>query len=144
MEFKWIDNVNIGEYTCNLYDGDEKINDINFTDYTSEFHQRVDKKEGYKRSYSFEVRWCNGWSMHEMFDYDADYRNHTDENGKVVGGYQGNCTHTVDDIKRWCENWLAQRYLASYYDTLAKLDKMKARADWFESKGFKLEREGDN
>jgi len=144
MEFRWIDDVELGHYECELYEGDEKINDISFTDYTSEFHQRDDKKDGYKRPYSFEVRWCNGWSMHEGFDYDADYRNHADENGKLAGGYQGNCTHTVDDIKRWCENWLAQRYLASYYNTLAELDKMKARAEWFESLGFKLEEEGDD
>lgn len=81
--------------------------------------------------------------MKQGFDYDDEYGEHVDENGELLGGYQGNCTHTVDDIKRWCENWLAQRYLASYYNTLAELDKMKERAEWFESQGFKLE-DSDN
>ena len=144
MRFEWdYENADIGSYTCNLYDGDKIINDISFTDYTSEFHQRYDEKGRYARPYSFEVHWCSGWSMSKGFDYDPDYHNHTDENGKWVGGYKGNCTHTVEDIKRWCENWLAQRYLASYYNTLAELDEMKARAEWFESQGFKLEEEGD-
>lgn len=143
MEFKWIDNVEIGHYECELYEGDEKINDINFTDYTSEFCQRYDRKGRFTRPYSFVVNWCHGWSMSEGFDYDADYRNHTDENGRLIGSYQGNCTHTVDDIKRWCENWLAQRYLASYYNTIAGLEKKKARAEWFESQGFKFKKEGD-
>ena len=139
MEFKWIDDVEIGYYECELYEGDKKINDISFTDYTSEYHLRVDKERRCARPHSFEVHWCHGWSMSEGFDYDPDYYNHADENGELVGGYQGNCTHTVDYIKRWCENWLAQRYLSSYYHTLAELDKMKERAEWFESQGFKLE-----
>ena len=139
MEFKWIDDVETGYYECELHEDGKMINDISFTDYTSEFHQRSDRDERYLRPYSFEVHWCHGWSMSEGFDYDADYRNHTNENGKLVGSYQGNCTHTVEDIKRWCENWLAQRYLASYYNTLAELDKMKERAEWFESQGFELE-----
>lgn len=142
MRFEWdYRNIDIGSYTCNLYDGDEKIDDIHFTDYTSEFHQRYDKEGRYTRPYSFKVHWCHGWSMSEGFDYDEDYDRHLDEKGWRIGGYQGNCTHTVDDIKRWCENWLAQRYLASYYNTIAGLEKIKARAEWFESQGFKLENE---
>ena len=145
LRFEWdYVNADIGIYICNLCDGNKIINDISFIDYTSEFHQRYDEKERYIRPYSFEVHWCHGWSMSEGFDYDADYRDHTDENGKLVGGYKGNCTHTVDDIKKWCENWLAQRYLRNYYDTLKELDEMKRKAEWFESQGFVLEETEDD
>lgn len=141
MEFKWIDDTEIGHYECELYEGNEKINEISFIDYTSEFNQRFDKENHYARPHAFMVHWCRGWSMKQGFDYDDKYGEHVDENGRLIGSYQGNCTHTVDDIKRWCENWLAQRYLSSYYNTLAELDKMKERAEWFESQGFKLEEE---
>ena len=142
LRFEWdYENVDIGSYTCNLYDGDEKIDEISFIDYTSEFHQRYDREGRYTRPYSFVVDWCHGWSMSEGFDYDEDYNRHSDEKGWRIGGYQGNCTHTVDDIKRWCENWLAQRYLQSYYNTLKGLDEKRRRAEWFESQGFALEEE---
>lgn len=145
IRFEWDNShADIGNYTCYLFENDKKINDICFTDYTSEYHQKSDKENGFTRCYSFEVDWCHGWSMHEGFDYDANYNNHTDENNKLLGSYQGNCTHTVEDIKKWCENWLAQRYLASYYNTIAELDQKKARAEWFESQGFKLEENIDN
>lgn len=144
MEFKWIDDAETGYYECELYEGGVKINEISFIDYTSEFYQRFDKENHYARPHAFMVHWCCGWSMKQGFDYDNKYGEHVDENGRLIGSYQGNCTHTVDDIKRWCENWLAQRYLTDYYDTLTKSNKIKARAEWFESQGFKLEEKGDN
>lgn len=134
MRFEWDDSSSdIGHYECNLYDDDKRISEISFTDYTCEWRRKYDEKYGFPRPYSFEVTWCKG------FDYDEEYDNYYDENPKRKGGYQGNCTHTVDDIKRWCENWLAQCYLRSYYNTLAELDTLKRRAEWFESQGFKLE-----
>lgn len=64
MEFKWIDDVKSGQYECKLYEGDEKINDISFTDYTSEFHQRFDRERHYARPHAFMVHWCM-WMVYE-------------------------------------------------------------------------------
>lgn len=153
MRFEWEDE-DYGFHECTLYDGDKKIDDICFLDYTSEFHQRDDKEYRYERPYAFVVSWCHGWSMEQGFDYDKDYNKHWDEdalkeNGWYVptGSYQGNCTHTVDDIKRWCEEWLAQRYIKRYKDILAEIDTVKSRAEWFEKNGYgkvDLKNEEDN
>ena len=118
MRFEWRDE-NYGFHECSLYDGKKEIDDICFWDYTSDFHQKHDRENGYERPYSFVVSWCKGWSMEEGFDYDDDYKNHFDEKYLPdrhipAGGYQGKCTHTVDDIKNWCEEWLAQRYINHY------------------------------
>ncbi len=123
MRFEWDDSSsNIGHYECNLYDDDKRISEISFTDYTCEWRRKYDEENRFTRPYSFEVPWNKG------FDYDEEYDKHWDEDylketgwHRAKGGYQGKCTHTVDDIKRWCENWLAQRYLRSYYNTLAEL-----------------------
>ena len=137
LRFEWEVNSLISVYRCYLYEGDKIINDIKFYDYSCEKSREYDKKKGYVRPYSFEVDWCHGWSMSEGFDYDEECYNRYDEDGRRIGGYQGNCTHTVEDIKMWCENWLAQQYLSSYYETIATLDEKKARAKWFEAQGFK-------
>lgn len=137
LRFEWEVDPLISVYRCYLYEGDKVINDIKFNDYSCEKSREYDKKKGYVRPYSFEVDWCHGWSMSEGFDYDEECYNRYDEDGCRIGGYQGNCTHTVEDIKKWCENWLAQQYLSSYYETIATLNEKKARAKWFEAQGFK-------
>ena len=142
IKFSWDHSGNvIGRHECLLYEDDKIIDSIRLIDYTCESRQRVDRENGYVRPYAFEVTWCHGWRMKQGFDYDKDYDNHFDEKGKVIGGYQGNCTHRILDIYRWCENWLAQRYLRDYYETLEDIKKMKERAEWFENHGFSLEKE---
>ena len=140
LRFEWEDE-DYGFHKCRLYDGKNEIDNICFWDYTSEFHQRDDRENGYTRPYSFEVSWCCGWSMRHGFDYDEDYAKHYDEKCLPIrhiakGGYQGNCTHTVDDVKNWCEEWLAQGYIEHYENILNELDEAKRRADWFRSKGY--------
>ncbi len=147
LRFEWKDDLDIGYYECFLYENNNVINDISFIDYTCDFHQKDDKKCRYTRPYSFEVSWCHGWSMSKGFDYDENYDKHWDEDALKekgwhipTGGYQGHCTHTVEDIKKWCENYLAQKYIGAYYETLAKLQDMKNKALWFESQGFVYEK----
>lgn len=135
MRFKWEDK-DYGFHECTLYDGDNKIDDICFWDYTSKFHQRDDKENRYERPYAFKVSWCHGWSMERGFDYDENYKNHVDERGWRIGGYQGKCTHTVDDIKKWCEEWLAQRHIGNYKDMSARLETVEWRAKWFIENGY--------
>lgn len=40
-----------------------------------------------------------------------------------------------------CENWIAQLYLKDYHETLSRLPKLKAEAEWFKSKGFTFEQD---
>lgn len=94
---------------------------ISFNDNTCDFRQLIARENNYGDCYSFEVSWCNEWSMHQGFDYDSVKHE--------TGEYQGKCTHTVDDVKRWCENWIAQLYFQDYYDTVSRLPKLKAEAD---------------
>ena len=47
-----------------------------------------------------------------------------------------NCTHTVEDIKKWCEEWIAQRYINSYENMLSQLKAAEKRHDWFIEKGY--------
>ena len=140
LRFEWEDE-NYGFHKCRLYEDKKEIDNICFWDYTSEFHQKNDRENRYTRPYSFEVSWCRGWSMKHGFDYDEDYAKHYDEKYLpdrhiTEGGYQGNCTHAVDDIKNWCEEWLAQWYIEHYEDILNELGEAKRRADWFRSKGY--------
>lgn len=139
MRFEWDDSSSdIGHYDGYLYDEDQKLEEISFIDYTCKWAQENDRKNGYTRPYSFVVHYCNGWSMKEGFDGDEHYRSHTDEDGHIIGGYQGNCTHTVKDIKRWCEEWLARSYIKGYESMLANLKDAKRRAEWFIANGYDL------
>ena len=138
MKFVWNDSdADIGHYSCSLFDDNgEKLDDIHFTDYTNEWQQNDSRENHYPRAYSFEVRYCCGFSMHEGFDYDDDYHNRSDANGMILGGYNGTCTHTVEDIKRWCEEYIAGMYIKGYADMLKELDDAKRRSEWFLEHGY--------
>lgn len=130
MTLQWEDFPDIGHYDGVLLENGKEIERIAVCDYTCTFQQEKDRKYRFKRPYAFEVNWCNGFVMQHGFDFDSDAKK------RKHGAYQGNCTHTVEDVKRWCENWLAQRYMSAYYDTLKKLPAMEERAKWFENRGF--------
>lgn len=131
MNFVWDDsNADIVYYSCKFLDEDVIINEISFENYTNKWRFNNDKENGYQRSYSFIVHWCSGWSMRKGFDYDKEYIN------RESGGYQGNCTHTVEDIKRWCEEWIAQEYINSYTEMLSQFKVAEKRHDWFIENGY--------
>ena len=135
MEIQWKDSPDTGYYSGSLVDDDGSILDqIRFHDYTCQYMQEQDRKNRRKRSCAYEVSWCAGWSMHQSFG-DVD-----DADEQEGYGYQGTCTQTVEDIKRWCENWLAQQHIAVYRRALENLPVLKRRAEWFERNGFSLEK----
>lgn len=142
IRFEWEDDPEIGHYSCDLVEDNKVLEEISFTDYTCDYHQVSDKERRYTRPYAFEVRYCNGFSMHQGFDYDEDYDNHRDENGYRIGGYQGKCTHTVEDIKHWCEQYLASGYIGHYEDILRDIDIIKQRAEYLMARGFTSEEPG--
>lgn len=138
--FEWNKNADIGHYDCTVYEVEgesrKKIDSIFVQDYTNEWQQQNAKENRYFRQYAFEVHWCNGWSMHTGFGSDENYKNHRDENGKIVFGYSGTCKKTLKDVMRWCEEWLAQRYIAGYEDILARLEEMKNRSEALKEQGY--------
>lgn len=138
MKFVWNDsNADIGHYRCKLVDDDETVlEEIHFTDYTNEWQQKDGRKNHYPRAYSFEVGYCCGFSMDKGFDYDDDYYDRADEDGFRLGGYNGTCTHTVEDIKHWCEEYLAGFYIRGYRNMIKELDNAKRRSEWFLEHGY--------
>lgn len=138
MKFVWNDSdADIGHYRCKLIDDDETtLEEIHFTDYTNEWQQKDGRKNHYPRAYSFEVGYCCGFSMNKGFDYDDDYYDRADEDGFRLGGYNGTCTHTVEDIKHWCEEYLAGFYIRGYRNMIKELDDAKRRSEWFLEHGY--------
>lgn len=136
MRFEWKNDPHIGHYELILWDKEKRLNSISFVDYTCDFNQKRDREERWARPYSFEVRYCHGWSCEEGFDYDEEYDRHFNENDKFIGGYQGKCTHTVEDIKRWCEEFLASQYIIDYEQEFAKLQERKRKSEWFIDCGY--------
>jgi hypothetical protein len=134
MEFVWNDrDADIGTYECALFDDDgSKLDEITFKDYTNAWVKQNDKEYGYKRPYSFEVN-CGS---SRGFDHDEGYRS------KPGGGYQGVSTHTVDDIKRWCEEYLAQKYIDVYEEMLSRFNTAKRRAECLKNMGYGADRKG--
>lgn len=146
MRFKWTDgykysNPNDPEliqyyqekgipfYNCELYDDDgSKIQEISFYDYSTPGEIEDAEKNRYRRPYAYSVSYCNGYSMNRGFCPDPDYRNHY--------GWRGVKTMTVEDVKRWCEEYLAKIYIIDYDKELQKLQKRKERSDWFVQHGY--------
>lgn len=135
MKFIWDDTyAEIGIYYCELID-DYVLNNIEVIDYTNMWQQG----SGF-HPYSFKVNIYYGASneaiMQKGFDYDSAYRNHIDGNGNRMYGYNGVCTHTIEDVKRFCENYLAERYIDLYNDMLPNFNDAKRRASWFVENGY--------
>jgi hypothetical protein len=69
----------------------------------------------------------NGYAMDKGFDRTEDPDQY---------GYVGKPRHTVDDIKRWCENYLASMYIREYESIQARFDTVKERAEQLLKMGY--------
>ena len=58
-------------------------------------------------------------------------------------GYVGKPRHTIDDIKRWCENYLASMYIHEYESVQARFDTIKERAEQLKKMGYTSEEDID-
>lgn len=143
MRFEWHDGIclnnkklieyekknGISRYECYLYDDSgKKLQEIYFYDYSTKGEVEQAEKNKWRRPYAYKVDYCCGYSMSKGFDKDPDYCNHF--------GWHGIKKHTVDDIKQWCENYLAKKYIIDYEKELAKLQIRKEQSDWFVSHGY--------
>lgn len=143
MKFIWDDTyAEIDVYNCELIDDDDNVlENIEVIDYTSISTQESTYMPHNFYPYSFEVTVYCGASketiqMKRGFDYDSAYRNHIDENGNRMYGYNGVCTHTIEDVKRFCEEYLAERYIDLYNYMLPNFNDAKRRASWFIENGY--------
>lgn len=133
MKFVWEDEVNIGYYECKLYDdkGNE-LESIWFWDYSNPYQVEEAIKNEWKRYYAYKVEYCNGYSMTKGFDKTED---------TTKFGYNGTKEHTVEDIKKWCENYIASLYINCYNNILARLEEAKKQAEWFIDNGYEVIKE---
>lgn len=111
MKLEWRNDEEIGFYECTVTDDDGYTEDISIWDYTCEW-QKKRKQDDYAYArchpYAFEVRYCRGYSMHETFDD----------------------THTLNDVKVWCEDYLLDGYINRYNEIIFNLEKIKSQAGW--------------
>ena len=111
MKLEWENDEDIGHYECTLTDDYGCYENIYIWDYTCEY-QRKRKAEDtiYNRHHpeAFEVGYCKGYSMHETF----------------------NDSHTLADVKIWCENYLLDKYINHYNYIVDNLEKIKNEAEW--------------
>ena len=111
MKIEWESNENIGHHECILTEDDGYQQTISLTDYTCAFQRERKEKDCSYKSYhpdAYEVRYCHGYSMHEVFDE----------------------SYTLEDVKIWCEDYLLNGYIDHYNHILSNLEKIKRRAEW--------------
>lgn len=143
MRFEWFDGFcsdneeliayekeyGISRYKCHLYDDNgKKIEEIHFYDYSTKGEVEYAEKNHYRRPYAYKVGYCHGYSMSRGFDEDKDAYNHF--------GWHGVKTMSVNDVKRWCENYIAEKYIINYEEELQELQKRKEVSDWFVNQGY--------
>lgn len=148
MRFEWFDGYcsqneeliqyekenGISRYECHLYDDDNKeIQEIYFHDYSTKGEVEKAKKNHWVREFAYMVSYCYGYSMSKGFDPGIPLSERTDED---YWGWKGTKEHTVEDIKRWCEEYLAQQYIINYEKELEKLQERKRLSDWFVEHGY--------
>lgn len=133
MKFIWKDETDIGYYECKLIDdNNEEVQSIYFWDYSNEYQVKEAIERRWKRPCAYKVGYCSGYSMERGFDK-------TEDNTKY--GYNGTKEHTVEDIKRWCENYIASLYINCYNNILARLEEAKKQAEWFIENGYEVIKE---
>ncbi len=127
IKFVWDDDESIGHYECTMYDDNVELNKIYFWDYSNPFQIEDSKKYRYTREYAYVVGYCRGFSMTKGFDRSED----SDEYG-----YVGKPQHSIDDIKRWCENYLASGYIREYQRIQEQFNTIKERAEQLLKMGY--------
>ena len=131
MEFEWNDHdAEIGYHELFLFDDDgTRLEDMWLRDCSVPWMVEHDTKARICRPYAYEIGYCNGYSMHDSFDYDPG--------SEETWGYQGTPEHSLDDIKRKCEEYLAGLYIQAFDDAVATLETKKRRAEWFIKNGYR-------
>lgn len=111
MKLEWRNEEDIGHYECTVTDDDGYEQRISFWDYTCEYQSNRKATDATYCSYhpeAYEVNYCHGYAMHETFDD----------------------SHTLKDIKIWCEDYLLDKYINHYNNIITNLKRIKSEAEW--------------
>ena len=111
MKLEWRNEENIGYHECTIIDDDGYHEDIHIWDYTCEYHiKQKENDAAYSRYHpaAYEIGYCKGYLMHETFDD----------------------SHTLKDVKIWCEDYLLDKYINHYNEIVANFEKIKSKAEW--------------
>lgn len=141
MWFEWKDHPESGYYYGVCCEGrtsnKEQLYSVSITDNTCKHKQEEFERNKMGCPVSFEVYFSNSkdekwnyyhcfdddknWHCRHSFDYDEDWQNHFDEQGNRVYGFRGKASHTIEDIKKWCEVFMALLEHTSWEDLMIKL-----------------------
>ena len=94
MKLEWRNEEDIGHYECTVTDDDGYEQRISFWDYTCEYQSNKKATDAIFCRYhpeAYEISYCHGYAMRETFDD----------------------SHTLEDIKIWCEDYLLDKYLVT-------------------------------
>jgi len=125
ISFNWIDDNEEGKYVCTMYEGNTPIQTIEFTDYSNPTRIKYDKRHRIKRACAYIVLYrpadLNTKGIYKTLD-----ANNTDS---TSNGYSATSIHSIPEIKRWCENYLAAIYIRKYEDVIREMQTLKNRAE---------------
>lgn len=127
IKFVWDDDESIGHHECTMYDDNVELKTIYFYDYSNPFQVEDSKQYRHTREYAYVVGYCHGFSMTKAFDRSEDPDSYE---------YVGKPQHSIDDIKRWCENYLASGYIREYQRIQEQFDTIKERAEQLLKMGY--------
>lgn len=111
MKLEWRNEEDIGHYECTVTDDDGYEQRISFWDYTCEYQSNKKATDAIFCRYhpeAYEISYCHGYAMRETFDD----------------------SHTLEDIKIWCEDYLLDKYINHYNNIIANLERIKSEAEW--------------
>lgn len=111
MKLEWRNEEDIGFYECTVTDNDGYEQHISLWDYTCEYQSNKKATDATFHRYhpeDYEVSYCHGYSMHKAFDD----------------------SHTLEEVKVWCEDYLLDKYINHYNDIIDNLESIKSKAEW--------------
>lgn len=132
LRFEWLDaDEDRSAYMGFLMEGDKKRQSVHITDYTTEYYQHIAEVMWEYCTHAYRVRFG-------MYDFSnitkTFYFDETEDPTQFK--YVGTPKHTIDDIKRWCEAYIASCYIKEYESRKKQYEIAKERADQFFAMGF--------
>lgn len=139
-EFVWVNKLTaLGPYYGELRDVDDvdslsALIGIEIYDYSTPEYQDHDKMfltEDNRRTHCYCINiWKDSLGrIVKKFDVDP-----TED--PTVKWYTGTPTHTIDELKKWCERYVASCYIKDYEAKLEKLKKLQEITDSLKEMGF--------
>ncbi len=132
LRFAWLDADECrSAYKGFLIEGANKIQSVYIMDYTTEYSQHIAEFLHEYRTHAYRVDFgkYDFSNIHKTFYFDE-----TEDPTQFK--YVGTPKHTVDDIKKWCEAYIASCYIKEYESRKKQYEIAKERADQFLAMGF--------